>query len=146
MSCIPVIRSNNTRNGRAGEAFSKGCGATVKVLNKVMEEHFGCRPDGMLIRHLCENDSSFPNGFTCCNPEHITWGTKSENALDDVARGKHGSQTHPETYGDTLRKLNKERNAISYTCDRCGKIGKGPRMKKHVTSGIWCHGNPTSSG
>lgn len=39
-----------------------------------------------IVRHLCENDSSMPNGFVCCNPEHVCWGTWSQNRLDDPKR------------------------------------------------------------
>ena len=46
---------------------------------KLMEYHHGPRPKGYVICHLCENDSCAPNGFTCCNPNHLMWGTVQQN-------------------------------------------------------------------
>lgn len=40
-------------------------------------EH-GPRPEGAICRHLCDSR-------TCCNPEHLVWGTLKRNALDASA-------------------------------------------------------------
>lgn len=114
--CVPVLRSNNTSNGKTGEPFTKSCGAVTRKLDLLMTEHYGPRPEGMLIRHLCENDSSAPNGFVCCNPEHLAWGTVSENTFDTIKDGKHFSIRYPERAANHFKKM----NATLLTCPHCG--------------------------
>lgn len=41
-------------------------------------------PDGLLIRHSCDNPS-------CCNPRHLLPGTAKQNAGDAVERGRVAS-------------------------------------------------------
>jgi hypothetical protein len=137
--CVPVLRSNNTVNGKKGEMFSITCGAVAKKLNFVMEKHGGPRPKGMLIRHLCENDSSAPNGFICCNPEHIVWGTWSENALDTVKDGKHISKRYPEKCAACFDKANK----ILLECPHCGALNNVGLSKQHHFDN--CKYKPTST-
>jgi hypothetical protein len=40
---------------------------------------FGEIPDGMLVRHNCDNP-------TCCNPAHLLTGTTADNVRDRVIR------------------------------------------------------------
>lgn len=62
---------------------------SLRVHGKSMQPHaLACeigakrhRKDGEICRHLCGVDS-------CCNPEHIVFGTSKENAIDKI---KHGS-------------------------------------------------------
>lgn len=46
-------------------------------------------PAGLLICHTCDNRR-------CCNPAHLFLGTKVTNALDMVAKRRHGPAVHPE--------------------------------------------------
>lgn len=39
-------------------------------------------PDGMTVRHTCDNPC-------CCNPSHLQLGTTLENVNDMVSRGRH---------------------------------------------------------
>lgn len=39
-------------------------------------------PHGLFIRHLCDNSS-------CCNPDHLIPGSRSENEADKIERKRH---------------------------------------------------------
>lgn len=59
------------------------------IKKHVMPKFHGKRPKGMIVRHLCLNDSGSPNGFTCCNPKHIEWNTHATNVRDQWEWGVH---------------------------------------------------------
>ena len=91
---------------------------------------------GALCRHLCENDSTAPNGFVCTL--HTVWGTMSENVMDrpeeirkkgPTAGGKIGGKTGGKTTA-----------AIERTCEHCGKKMKGAIYFRH--HGENCKMNP----
>lgn len=60
------------------------------------ELHKGPIPDGLLIRHTCDNPP-------CVNPDHLLIGTVRDNSQDSIERGRHA---HGETAGPT--KLNED--------------------------------------
>ena len=61
----------------------------------VYELTYGSIPDGLLVRHTCDNPS-------CCNPEHLITGTDLDNSNDKVARGRdryvHGEAQHKSKF------------------------------------------------
>lgn len=68
------------------------------LAHRVAYEHFtGPIPDGMLVRHACDNPP-------CMNPDHLSVGTKQDNAQDMIDRGRHWAQkrTHCDN-GHDLR-------------------------------------------
>jgi hypothetical protein len=48
----------------------------------IFEEMFGPIPEGLVIRHKCDNSK-------CINPEHMEVGTQKDNVHDAISRGRH---------------------------------------------------------
>jgi hypothetical protein len=66
-------------------------GRTRATHRLVYEEVRGAIPDGLLLRHTCENryapgDISYRR---CCNPSHLEPGTVQQNSDDMLAAGRH---------------------------------------------------------
>lgn len=58
-----------------------------KMAHRVAYESVnGPIPDGMIIRHTCDNPS-------CCNPRHLIAGTHQQNSDDCVERGRQAKGT-----------------------------------------------------
>ena len=73
--CIPAVVT------RKGKNFGKY--ASISHSKLLVRKMLGPPPfPKALARHLCQNDSMAPNGFVCCNPEHVVWGTHTENIRD----------------------------------------------------------------
>lgn len=74
------------------------------------EQTFGPRPDGLDTRHLC--------GFRlCCNPAHLSYGTRSENERDKVRHGRsnRGSRQGQAKLTDAQVREIRERRARGET-------------------------------
>lgn len=56
-------------------------GQCKKAHRFAWEAFFGRIPEGVLVRHTCDNPP-------CCNPDHLVLGTNADNSQDKVARGR----------------------------------------------------------
>lgn len=56
-------------------------GKMVKSHRYAYEKFKGAIPDGLIVRHRCDNS-------LCCNPEHLEVGTHKDNAQDSIKRGR----------------------------------------------------------
>jgi hypothetical protein len=56
-------------------------GITFKTHRLACEAKNGSASDGKIVRHLCDTPS-------CCNPEHLEFGTSRQNAIDALTYSK----------------------------------------------------------
>lgn len=62
-------------------------GKYLKVHRIMLAAHKGGPIDPtMNARHRCDNPS-------CCNPDHLDWGTPLDNQIDSIKRGRHARAT-----------------------------------------------------
>ena len=69
------------KTGRDGYPRARVNGKLDRVHRHKYREHKGEIPDGLIVRHTCDNRM-------CCNPEHLLLGTTKDNARDRVERGR----------------------------------------------------------
>jgi hypothetical protein len=118
--CKPLIRQRvSAKNGSGQMSFTN---ARLQARLACARIH-GPRPEGenIVCRHLCENDSTMPNGFICIQDDHICWDTASNNMYDEYSeKGK--------------RNIARQREILSSICSSGGKanLGKkrGPYKKR----------------
>ena len=67
---------------RNKDGYGKARLGKVQLAHTVALIHAsGPRPAGMETRHACDNPC-------CCNPNHLSWGSRQDNVDDKVARGR----------------------------------------------------------
>lgn len=71
-----------------GYIQAKRQGKTYLVHRLKYEEVNGRIPEGMVVRHKCDNT-------TCINPEHLEVGTHADNVKDKVQRGRQSKIPNP---------------------------------------------------
>lgn len=69
------------RQSKGYGSFGIGNGKTALAHRVAYELENGPIPDGLLVRHRCDNQ-------LCCNPEHLELGTVADNNRDAVERGR----------------------------------------------------------
>lgn len=66
---------------RAGYGLLARNNRTTGAHRVAYEAYHGPIPNGMVVRHTCDNPS-------CINPDHLLVGTQADNAADRTARGR----------------------------------------------------------
>lgn len=109
-----------------GYGVIKRRGKTMKAHRMIYEECFGMIPEGMVVRHTCDNPP-------CVNPAHLLLGTPKDNMRDKMERGragmvgrkpkthcKHGHEYTPENtrYADKPHK-NWKGEKVTYRARQC---------------------------
>jgi len=123
--CIPALNNNGS--------YARG-GSCCRKLRKILTEKEGPPPDDRryVVRHLCKCDSYAHakgiNDFICGNPNHITWGTYSENALDI---NKNVRQECYRKISASAMKNGTHSCLIKVQCPHCGKVGQLIGMKRY---------------
>src|SRR5688572_13651583 len=67
--------------GEAGHGLFSLKGKNVIASRIAYQMAFGEIPDGLLVRHKCDNPP-------CCNPRHLETGTTQDNTMDRNVRGR----------------------------------------------------------
>lgn len=108
------IETKRTPSQPYGKLFVNG-----KVIGEhryVYEQHYGPIPPNMVVRHMCHNSR-------CINPEHLTIGTKQDNANDMVQadRSLKGTKNPANKLTETQVKRIKYGN--ERRCDLARELG-----------------------
>lgn len=86
------------------------------------EMNFGEIPDGLVVRHKCDNPE-------CTNPHHLELGTQSDNMKDCSIRGRINAKSLENLKRNSLtQEQEKEIRMIKFA----GKNGRGGQTKKEV--------------
>lgn len=83
-------------------------------------------PDGMCVLHSCDVRS-------CVNPNHLFLGTKKENSVDMVRKGRNYSPSRDKTHcpqGHEYSGLNSQRRRICRTCQNNASLAHYHRSKQ----------------
>jgi hypothetical protein len=82
-------------------------GKCKKAHRFAWEAFFGPIPEGVLVRHTCDNPP-------CCNPDHLVLGSDADNSQDKVDRGRM-APTHGAYNPAAILTENLAREVIAYS-------------------------------
>lgn len=122
------------KKGKYGHALCNIGGKAMGVYRYIYEQCFGEVPEGMVVRHKCDNGA-------CINPEHLELGTDQDNKNDMVKRGRSnkGDKHHNTTITEEIAYFIK--NDIEHTAQELSdKFGVNIRQIMRIRSGErWSH-------
>lgn len=75
--------------GKTRRRVAEGVYKTLWLHRLAYEKHHGPIPEGMEVRHKCDNRR-------CINPEHLEIGTHADNMGDMAQRGRANRKLSPE--------------------------------------------------
>lgn len=116
--CVP---GKNKPDPKTGYVRIRVDGGAKKLAHRLAwEEAFGPIPAGMCVLHTCDNRA-------CVNIDHLFLGTYQDNALDMVAKGRHGKpeskKTHcPQGHEYSAENTWLDRKRGSRHCRECMRI------------------------
>lgn len=88
------------RNTDGYPKISRGSNCNIKGHRYVYEQVKGSIPEGLVIRHICDN-------ILCLNPDHLIIGTPTDNMKDRVERGRTHNHLTNEQY-EQIRELRRQ--------------------------------------
>lgn len=114
-------RGRRNWNGYGVVSLARRDLSDARVHRLMFERYYGPIPDGMVIRHKCDNPP-------CSNPDHLELGTQNDNVQDMKDRGRHWRHgatecqnghdlTIPGSYRVARRK-NRSDEKVCLTCQR----------------------------
>jgi len=125
--CWEVTNYFKTKDGYT---HVKRNGKRIRTHRYSYEIHKGKIPDGMVVRHKCDNPC-------CINPEHLVCGSQTDNTEDMVSRGRQlsGEQSakaklSKEEYTSVLTFLKGERKLTSQEIQR--ETGVSSKLIKKI--------------
>jgi hypothetical protein len=132
--CLVCISHKPTRYGYFD--FSRN-GIRQLMHRHIYEEMFGAIPEGLIVRHKCDNRS-------CINPEHLELGTYLDNNRDKVERGRQtrGVEHHSaKLTEDDVREIKRLISLGMKNIEIFKKFNlNGPSMVSRIKNGhLWTH-------
>jgi hypothetical protein len=91
--------------------------------------HKGFLPEGLCILHDCDFRA-------CCNPFHLKAGTKQDNAVDMVRKGRHRGSAHPGERHHNAKLTDEQVLTIRQSPERRGVLAKRYGVSRGLISGI----------
>ncbi len=91
---------------------------TISAHRLIYQECFGAIPDGLIVRHKCDNPK-------CINPEHIEVGTHMDNTMDKMSRERQWKPTGKKNPKAKLTEVDVEfiRSGEGKLVDKALKLG-----------------------
>lgn len=77
----PCLTFTGAKGNKEGHGLIWDTGKLSYAHRVAYEAKYGAIPKGMVVMHLCDNPA-------CCNPDHLTLGTKKDNAHDAILKGR----------------------------------------------------------